>query len=300
MTLEDFKKYYSKSKYVAHGAHKECFVYNEEPLATKPIVYLRNRTLTSVSPSAVRAFENSISNKVKLTNEITDDGISITRVLGGFLANGKRVEVQEQGPGDVICAFTLKNAFSRFMRGIDITGLTKEKIETLSYGKQFFYNLEMKEKLRNAPQEQYDKLCSDVQKLTYKYSIPLIDLHPENLLYDEEKGFTLIDLDLNRDGPVCANDLEILDRLFCSIKIMDRYYENHYPDFVYDNKKSNKEIIEKMLNGALNSNFIFDNYKIASYYIKGIIATHAHPDDIEELFNSFNLKYVHKYKPYNK
>lgn len=277
--MSDLKKEflsYIKSgqlKIKSRGASKYCL---ETP--QKPYVYLAN--IHPASLDSIFLFANSIQRKVQLSKKFKEYGIGVVMVVGGFKSNGHYVEVQEKAQGQVFAVNNPLSALIRFIKPEEKL-LPKEKQNMLCMWRAAKYNLQMQQVLANAPQEHYNKLIADYLKLKRIFDIDVVDNNSENILYDPNIGFTLIDLDYKK-GKYFKTEFDIFSNALETITDGKEMAEacGKLKEYL----KNNKQIIIKMIMAAKKNKIDFIPFEIE--YLQEFSKENSLPADHPQILNA--------------
>lgn len=206
---------------------------------------------------------------------------------------------KKKPPGDVLHLINTSSAAIKFLNSEEFPLQHEEIYKKIVKDKQKEYNLQMQQKLLDAPQSFFDKLLADARLLAVKHEQPLNDLNAENIMFDQEKGFFFIDLEpytfVHEEKPKRPTDFTIFKKVTWMLASMDNFYTNCEDDSVYMlHKKANKILISKLLNAVLNDYFIFSLEDFPE--LENIIKRHCASNDSEEIINTFKAQYFAKIK----
>ena len=273
MLKEEFQKYINSLNIKSCGSVRTCYVSEDGKT-----VYLKQN---ADSDEFKNLYHEKNYHRRNLITTLINDDINIAPIIGGFVgSDGFYYEIQEAGAGKVLGSF-LQPSIKHF---VDL-----EKIKNLPEDKQLYiikearlkYNQEMKNQLINAPQSHYDKIISDLFKLKTKYNLEWCDNHPENILYDPKKGFTIIDFD-DCQYKYLKDTFDVLTSFISILQDLDLFYFVNYKCLMSFNAETNAPILKKIVQAAVNNNLEFSDYQIQvlTSYINNLTPSHLVPDII--------------------
>ena len=277
--MSDLKKEflsYIKSgqlKIKSRGSSKYCL---ETP--QKPYVYLAN--IRPASMDSVCGYANNVQRKVQLSKQFKELGIGVVKIIGGFNSKGRYVEVQEKAQGQVFAINSPLSAYVRFIKPEEKTK-PREEQNILFILRATKYNLQMQKILAAAPQEHYNKLISDYLKLKKIFNIDVVDNNSENVLYDPNIGFTLIDLDYN-PGKHFQNEFDVFSNALETITDGKEMVEAGGK--LQEYLKNNKQILIKMITAAKKNKIDFIPFEIE--YLQEFAKENSLPADHPQILNA--------------
>lgn len=281
-----------QSKPLANGTHNAVTQLNGK-------VFLRSLDLIPTTPSAIREFTEEFNDNLMLNYNMLQDGINVVPLLGCFNYKGEFVEVQGKAPGDIVHSTNPSDVTTRFLTEHEQDLMRYVNLSPKAYERQLEYNLKMKQALVDAPQSFYDKFVADAKLLNSKHLQYLGDISAENVTFDCQKGFYFIDLDPYGDGYASIlSDCNIMRQLSCLFDSINTYYACNSIAHHEQNTRSNKQVITKFFNAAINNNFKFSERDLE--FVESFINDCCLEEDAKQIITNFKMQYLAKNKEFKK
>lgn len=276
---KDFLNYKKQKqlKIFSKGSERECIITPQ-----KPYVYLRH--IKPANIQSVKFFAHRTQARVQLSKKFKEHNISVAEVVGGFSDNGHFVEVQKKANGNVFAFNNIGSAIKQFNLMPQLTNKSKKAKLQVVESAIVKYNLEMQKTLSQAPLEHYAKLLSDYIKLKKYFNIENIDNNSENILYDENAGFTFIDLDVTPSNEL-NNEFDVFWNALQPICDADGFYKTD--EDIKSHLSLNKQILINFIKAAKVNKLDFTPDEINN--IKEFVKDNSLPADYSQI-----LKHVNK------
>lgn len=254
---EEFIEYLQKKELSlkANGSSRDCLIHK-----VKPVVYLRN--IKPMSFDSMQQFQLQTQKKVYYSKKFLKSNISVAPVFGGFSFDKHFIEVQKQATGVPIGINNFYHSYKQMLTSDDVKILnTMNNKEAKKYiiEKIKAYNLNIRKKLASAPQQHFDKFIGDQLKLKKLFNIDFVDCHSGNVFYDENNGFTIIDLDIDQNN-LFENEYDIFSNILYVLNdVLEISKDEKY---IKDIKQHNSSIFLKLLIAAKRNKIDFTPIEI--------------------------------------